>query len=53
MFVIMVLQFNALSTFVVMSAIVLPSRGVLLGTLITGHPFGIVMGGIGVSRGSW
>jgi len=49
MFVILVLQFNSFyHAFVVMSAIVFSIAGVLLGLLITGRPFGIVMGGIGV-----
>ncbi|MDG1353745.1 MAG: efflux RND transporter permease subunit [Sulfitobacter sp.] len=49
MFVILVLQFNSFfQAFVVMSAIIFSIAGVLLGLLITGRPFGIVMGGIGV-----
>ena len=49
MFVILVLQFNSFyQAFVVMSAIVFSIAGVLLGLLITGRPFGVVMGGIGV-----
>ena len=49
MFVILVMQFNnILQAFVVMSAIVFSVAGVLLGLIITGRPFGIVMGGIGV-----
>ena len=49
MFVILVLQFNNFyQAFVVMSAIVFSIAGVLLGLLVTGRPFGIVMGGIGV-----
>src|SRR5690606_5379554 len=32
----------------VLSAIVLSTAGVLLGLMVTGQPFGIVMGGIGV-----
>jgi len=49
MFVILVIQFNNFfQAFVVMSAIVFSIAGVLLGLLITGRPFGIVMGGIGV-----
>ena len=49
MFVILVLQFNSFfQAFVVMSAIVFSVAGVLLGLIITGRPFGIVMGGIGV-----
>ena len=49
MFVILVLQFNSFyQAFVVMSAIIFSIAGVLLGLLVTGRPFGIVMGGIGV-----
>ncbi|WP_114963897.1 efflux RND transporter permease subunit [Tritonibacter mobilis] len=49
MLVILVLQFNSFyQAFVVMSAIIFSVAGVLLGLIITGRPFGIVMGGIGV-----
>ena len=49
MLVILVLQFNSFyQAFVVMSAILFSIAGVLLGLVITGRPFGIVMGGIGV-----
>ncbi|WP_323764617.1 efflux RND transporter permease subunit [Marinovum sp.] len=49
MLVILVAQFNNFyQAFVVMSAIVFSVAGVLLGLLITGRPFGVVMGGIGV-----
>ena len=49
MFVILVLQFNSFyQAFVVMSAIVFSIAGVLFGLIITGRPFGVVMGGIGV-----
>ncbi|SOH93239.1 multidrug efflux pump [Monaibacterium marinum] len=49
MFMILVTQFNSLyQAFIVMSAIVFSIAGVLLGLLITGRPFGVVMGGIGV-----
>ncbi|TMM54546.1 efflux RND transporter permease subunit [Sulfitobacter sabulilitoris] len=49
MFVILVIQFNSFfQAFVVMSAIVFSVAGVLLGLIVTGRPFGIVMGGIGV-----
>ena len=49
MFFILVLQFNNFfQAFVVMSAIVFSVAGVLLGLIITGRPFGVVMGGIGV-----
>ena len=49
MFVILVLQFNNFfQAFVVMSAIIFSIAGVLLGLIVTGRPFGVVMGGIGV-----
>ena len=49
MFVILVLQFNSFyQAFVVLSAIIFSFAGVLLGLIVTGRPFGIVMGGIGV-----
>lgn len=49
MFVILVTQFNSFSqAVVVMSAIIFSIAGVLLGLLVTGRPFGVVMGGIGV-----
>ena len=49
MLVILVLQFNSFyQALVVMSAIVFSMAGVLLGLLVTGRPFGVVMGGIGV-----
>lgn len=46
---ILIAQFNNFyHAFVVMSAIVFSVAGVLLGLLVTGRPFGVVMGGIGV-----
>lgn len=49
MFLILLTQFNSFwQAFIVMSAIVFSIAGVLLGLLITGRPFGVVMGGIGV-----
>ncbi len=49
MFVILVIQFNSFfQAFVVMSAIIFSIAGVLLGLIVTGRPFGVVMGGIGV-----
>ena len=49
MFVILLVQFNNFQqAFVVMSAIIFSIAGVLLGLIVTGRPFGIVMGGIGV-----
>lgn len=49
MLIILVTQFNSFyQALLVMSAIVFSTAGVLLGLLVTGLPFGIVMGGIGV-----
>ncbi|MGG7645032.1 efflux RND transporter permease subunit [Rhodovulum sp. YNF3179] len=49
MFAILVTQFNSFyQALVVMSAIIFSVAGVLLGLLVTGRPFGVVMGGIGV-----
>ncbi len=49
MFMILVLQFNSFfQALAVMSAIVFSVAGVLLGLVVTGRPFGIVMGGVGV-----
>lgn len=49
MFTILLMQFNSFyQAFVVMSAIIFSVAGVLIGLMITGRPFGIVMGGIGV-----
>lgn len=49
MFVILLIQFNNFyQSFVVMSAIIFSVAGVLVGLMVTGRPFGIVMGGIGV-----
>jgi multidrug efflux pump len=49
MFLILLLQFNRFGqALIVMSAIVFSVAGVLLGLLVTGRPFGVVMGGIGV-----
>ena len=49
MFAILLTQFNSFyQAFVVMSAIIFSIAGVLMGLLVTGRPFGIVMGGIGV-----
>ena len=48
MFTILVTQFNSFyQAFLVLSAIVFSVAGVLLGLLVTGRPFGVVMGGIG------
>ncbi|MDO5640930.1 MAG: efflux RND transporter permease subunit [Paracoccus sp. (in: a-proteobacteria)] len=49
MFMILLLQFNSFyQAFVVMSAIVFSIAGVLLGLVVMGRPFGIVMGGVGM-----
>ncbi len=49
MFLILLTQFNSFwQAFIVMSAIIFSIAGVLLGLMITGRPFGVVMGGIGV-----
>lgn len=49
MTVILVIQFNSFyQATLVLSAIIFSTAGVLLGLLVTGQPFGIVMGGIGV-----
>ena len=49
MLVILVTQFNSFyQAFIVMSAIVFSTAGVLLGLLATGQAFGVVMSGIGV-----
>ncbi len=49
MFVILLIQFNNFwQAIIVMSAIVFSVAGVLLGLIVTGRPFGVVMGGIGV-----
>ena len=49
MFMILLMQFNSFyQAFVVMSAIVFSVSGVLLGLVVTGRPFGIVMGGVGI-----
>lgn len=45
----MLIQFNSFyQTFIVLSAVILSTIGVLLGLLIAGQPFGVVMSGIGV-----
>ncbi|MDX6749792.1 efflux RND transporter permease subunit [Geminicoccaceae bacterium 1502E] len=49
MLIILVTQFNSIyQALLVLSAIVFSTAGVLLGLLVTGRPFGVVMGGIGV-----
>ncbi|MCW8914684.1 MAG: efflux RND transporter permease subunit [Magnetovibrio sp.] len=47
--IILVTQFNSFySGFLILSAVVMSTIGVFIGLLVTGQPFGIVMGGIGV-----
>lgn len=49
MTLILVLQFNSLyQTFIVLSAIVLSTAGILAGLLVNGQSFGIVMVGMGI-----
>ena len=49
MAIILVTQFNSFySAFLVLSAVIMSTIGVFIGLLVTGQPFGIVMGGIGV-----
>jgi multidrug efflux pump len=49
MFIVLVLQFDSIyQALLVMSAIAFSIAGVLLGLLVTGRPFGVVMGGIGI-----
>ena len=45
----MLIQFNSFyQAFIVLSAVIMSTIGVLLGLLVSGQPFGIVMSGIGV-----
>ncbi|MCB9988241.1 MAG: efflux RND transporter permease subunit [Rhodospirillales bacterium] len=49
MAVILVTQFNSFyQAFLILSAVIMSTIGVMLGLLITGQPFGIIMSGIGV-----
>ena len=49
MAMVMVAQFNSFyQTFVILSAVILSTMGVLFGLLVTQQPFGIVMNGLGV-----
>lgn len=46
---IMLIEFNSFyQTFVVLSAVVFSTVGVLLGHIVTGTPFGIIMSGLGI-----
>jgi multidrug efflux pump len=47
--IILVTQFNSFySAFLILSAVIMSTIGVMIGLLVTGQPFGIVMSGIGV-----
>ena len=49
MAIILVTQFNSFySAFLILSAVIMSTIGVMIGLLVTGKPFGIVMSGIGV-----
>ncbi len=49
MLIVLVTQFNSVyQAGLILSAIVFSTAGVMLGLLITGRPFGVVMGGIGI-----
>ncbi|MDX1711597.1 MAG: efflux RND transporter permease subunit, partial [Rhodovibrionaceae bacterium] len=49
MAIILVTQFNSFySAFLILSAVVMSTIGVLIGLLVTNQPFGVVMSGIGV-----
>jgi multidrug efflux pump len=48
-FAILLAQFNKFSSVAItLSAVVLSTIGVLIGFMVMGQPFGVVMGGIGV-----
>ncbi|EDP65239.1 AcrB/AcrD/AcrF family protein [alpha proteobacterium BAL199] len=49
MAIILVTQFNSFySALLILSAVIMSTIGVMIGLLVTGNPFGIVMSGIGV-----
>jgi len=49
MAIILVTQFNSFySALLILSAVIMSTIGVFIGLLVTGQPFGIVMGGIGI-----
>ncbi|MEM7172201.1 MAG: efflux RND transporter permease subunit [Pseudomonadota bacterium] len=49
MAIILITQFNSFySAFLILSAVIMSTSGVMIGLLITDQPFGIVMSGIGV-----
>jgi len=46
---VIVIQFNSiLMTFIIMTSVILSLIGVFLGLIVTGHPFGVIMTGMGV-----
>ncbi|MCP4450225.1 MAG: efflux RND transporter permease subunit, partial [Planctomycetes bacterium] len=48
-FIVLVTQFNSISTpFIILTAVILSLGGVMLGLLITGTAFGVIMTGVGV-----
>jgi len=47
--VILIAQFNSFySTFLILSAVIMSTVGVMIGLLLTGQPFGVIMTGLGV-----
>jgi len=49
MAIILVAQFNSFySAFLILSAVIMSTIGVFIGLLVTGQPFGVVMGGVGI-----
>jgi multidrug efflux pump len=49
MAIILVTQFNSFySAFLILTAVIMSTVGVMIGLLLTGQPFGIIMSGIGV-----
>lgn len=49
MAIILVTQFNSFySAFLILTAVIMSTVGVMIGLLITGQPFGIIMSGVGI-----
>jgi multidrug efflux pump len=49
MAIILITQFNSFySAFLILTAVIMSTIGVMIGLLVTGQPFGIVMSGVGV-----
>ncbi len=49
MAIILVTQFNSFySSFLILTAVIMSTIGVMIGLIVTGQPFGIVMSGVGV-----